>query len=992
MTAVDKFESFVKDEEILALANSLSQDDHKPIRNVFARSYWYERFLDWAMRDEQFKVDLFRLVDVLPTLRADTQVANHVREYLLRPQRVLPAAMTAGLRMASARATQGLAAKAIRKNVEQMAKRFIAGTHATDSIPALERLRAKGVGFTADLLGEACLSEHEASIYAERYADTIDQLAAISACWPRRKILDTDHLGEIPKTNVSIKLSAMYSQINAADFQGTVAAIVNRLLPIVQKARISQVFINFDVESWHLHALTYAVFEQIATHPELRSYRHLGIVVQAYLRSSSHDIERLARLAKRRGCPFVVRLVKGAYWDYETVRAKQQNWPCPVFTDKGATDANYEACTIQLLGHHALLHPAWASHNLRSICHAIVAARHYNVPTNGYEIQMLYGMGETVRAALVGQRYRVRVYAPIGELIPGMAYLVRRLLENTSNEGFLRQTRHKTHSWKQLLARPIPTSSGKVNHVFSWGDLSSNFSNCPSTDFAIDAQRKAFADALEQAPSSFPVQVPVCIGDREEYTRETLQRYCPSTTDIQVANVCLARVEDVQQAVEIASGGVAAWQAQSTFERASTLERLAEILFSRRSELAALMVWEVGKPWSEADADVAEAIDFCRYYARTALAELKPRMLGGLPGEENRLFYQGRGVCAVIAPWNFPLAILCGMSVAALVAGNTVLLKPAEQSSAVGYALYRAMRQAGVPQQTVQFLPGRGETIGPHLVADPRVTTIAFTGGYEAGTSILTQAARHSSHGLKRVICELGGKNAILVDDDADLDEAVLGVAHSSFAFAGQKCSACSRVFVLRDIAKTFQERLIHATASLRHGPAQHPGTTIGPVVDHTAMLRLQRVINAPGDGATCWYIGETPPDGYFVPPAIYQIENRRHPLLQTELFGPILAVHVVDDFRTALAVANETDYALTAAVYSRRPSHLEQAKEVLAVGNLYLNRGSTGALVNRQPFGGFGLSGFGTKAGGPGYLRHFTNPRVVTENTMRRGFAPELL
>jgi RHH-type proline utilization regulon transcriptional repressor/proline dehydrogenase/delta 1-pyrroline-5-carboxylate dehydrogenase len=390
---------------------------------------------------------------------------------------------------------------------------------------------------------------------------------------------------------------------------------------------------------------------------------------------------------------------------------------------------------------------------------------------------------------------------------------------------------------------------------------------------------------------------------------------------------------------------------------------------------------------------VAEAIDFCRYYARQALVELVPQRQGNMLGEDNLLWYEGRGPSVVLAPWNFPLAILCGMTVASLVAGNTVIMKPAEQASAVAYALFERLLAVGFPPEVVQFLPGLGEDVGAYLVDHPAIAQVAFTGSKQVGLTIVERAAKTQpgQAQVKRVVCEMGGKNAIVVDDNADLDEAVAGVMHSAFGYAGQKCSACSRVIVVGTAYDPFVRRLVDACRSLTLAPAHHPSCRLGPVIDEAAYDRLQQVIASPAEGATPLYIGAGRAGGYYVPPALFRVEDPAHPFMQEELFGPILAVMQVPSFQAALTVAMSTEFALTGAVYSRLPSHLEEARQRFRVGNLYLNRGCTGAMVQRHPFGGFGMSGIGTKAGGPGYLLHFADPRVVSENTMRRGFTPAL-
>jgi RHH-type proline utilization regulon transcriptional repressor/proline dehydrogenase/delta 1-pyrroline-5-carboxylate dehydrogenase len=460
-----------------------------------------------------------------------------------------------------------------------------------------------------------------------------------------------------------------------------------------------------------------------------------------------------------------------------------------------------------------------------------------------------------------------------------------------------------------------------------------------------------------------------------------------------VARVALATGSDAEEAIQIAASAWPAWRDRPVPERSVLLERLAARLEAHRFELAAMQCFEVGKPWREADADVAEAVDFCRFYARQAITELGPRPLDDLAGEDNVMWYEGRGPAVIIAPWNFPLAILTGMATAAAVAGNTIILKPAGQSSAIGYGLYQHMIAAGFDPQVVQFVPGAGREIGSLLVEHPQVAQIAFTGSKEVGLSIIERAARvpPGQPQVKRVVCEMGGKNAIIVDDDADLDEAVTGIVKSAFGFAGQKCSACSRVIVVRTAYEPFVARFLEACRSIHIAPGHDPACQLNPVIDRAACDKLRSVIAHPDAGATPLFVGKVLDGGYYVPPAVFRVDDVNHRFMQEEFFGPIVTLMHADSFERAIELANQCEFKLTGAVFSRSPQHLEMARRSFRVGNLYLNRGSTGAMVYRHPFGGFGMSGIGTKAGGPGYLLHFADPRSVSENTMRRGMTPEL-
>ncbi|MFQ5699356.1 MAG: aldehyde dehydrogenase family protein, partial [Myxococcota bacterium] len=413
-----------------------------------------------------------------------------------------------------------------------------------------------------------------------------------------------------------------------------------------------------------------------------------------------------------------------------------------------------------------------------------------------------------------------------------------------------------------------------------------------------------------------------------------------------------------------------------------------------RDGIAALEVFEVAKPWREADADVGEAIDFLEYYGRRMLELAAPRRMDRAPGESNTLEYRPRGVAAVVAPWNFPLAILCGMSAAALVTGNSVVLKPAEQAPLCAWRWVEALRAAGAPPDLVQFLPGRGEVAGAALVSHPGVQLVAFTGSLATGLHIVEQAARarKGRSAIVRVIAELGGKNAIVIDSDADLDEAVAGVVRSAFGFAGQKCSACSRAIVVDSVHDVFVRRLVEATRALQLGPPADPRTDVPPLVDAEQQRSVRQWRETAASEGTLVYRGEDPGGGYYVAPAIVAGIEPVHRVAQEEIFGPVLSVMRASDFEHALQLANSTRFALTGAVYSRSPAHLERARRAFEVGNLYLNRPCTGALVERQPFGGFALSGMGSKAGGPDSLLQFLDARTVTENTLRRGFTRELL
>jgi len=976
----------------------LGRDLHGRLKDrspsLFQAAYWQGLLLDRAMGDTSLKTDLFRLVDALPALRTSDDIARHAREYLLPGNRRLPTGLGLALRATGNPLAASIASFIIRRNVHAMAERFIIGRDARDAVSALHRLWDQGCGFTVDLLGEAAVNDQESEAYVDRYADLISFLPPETARWKPCALLDQAPAGPIPRANISLKLSALDHLLDPVDPEGGVQRLLTHIRPLLVRAKELGAFINFDLEQWSLHEITYRLFETVATDPEFASWPHLGIVLQAYLQNADAHLDRLLTLATRRGCPLTVRLVKGAYWDYEVVQSGLNGLPCPVFHTKSQTDASYERLIRRLLEHHDQIHPAFGTHNLRSLSVALAGAEKLHLPPGSFELQMLYGMAEPERALLQKLGHRVRLYAPVGDLFTGMAYLVRRLLENTANSSFLRLSRHEHADIGILLAKPESIPATGPAPGASHEDLASPLTNCPLSDFTDTRIREAFAQAVAEAEPHMPWPVPVVVSGRPRSSGDALHHVSPNLNTRIAATTTSATVGDVEQAIGFAHQAWPAWRDLPLKERAEILNKLGARLEADRLRLAAMEVHEQAKPWREADADIAEAVDFCRYYARQALEELRPRTLGNLPGETNALSYEGRGVCAVIAPWNFPLAILCGMATAALVAGNAVLLKPAEQSTAVAYAFYQHALAAGVPAGILAFLPGPGEIIGDALVRHRDVVQIAFTGSREVGLSILRAAAEvvPGQTTIKRVVCEMGGKNAIIVDDDADLDEAVTGVLKSAFGYAGQKCSACSRLIVVGGIYHNFIERLWRAAAAMEYpSSAAQPGCLLPPVIDEASHTRLWKTIHNPGNGVRRIYRGEAGHDGWFVPATIFEVDDPLHPLMQRELFGPVLTVFAARDFSHALDVANTSDYALTGAVYSRSPSHLDRAVREFRVGNLYLNRPCTGAMVQRQPFGGFKMSGAGTKAGGPGYLLNFAEMRVSTENTMRRGFTPEI-
>jgi RHH-type proline utilization regulon transcriptional repressor/proline dehydrogenase/delta 1-pyrroline-5-carboxylate dehydrogenase len=513
------------------------------------------------------------------------------------------------------------------------------------------------------------------------------------------------------------------------------------------------------------------------------------------------------------------------------------------------------------------------------------------------------------------------------------------------------------------------------------------FRNEPVLELRRAPARESLVEAMRVLDSKLPLHVPVLVGG-DVVTREDFKSTDPGGPERVVATAGRATEADAAAAVEAAQRGFAEWSRRPAAERAQVLRAAAAILREHRLELAALQVRECAKPWLEADGDVCEAIDFLEYYASDAVALEEGRPLVQVPGERNTMRYAPRGVAAVISPWNFPLAIPCGMTAAALAAGNAAVLKPAEQAPASAGRLVDALHAAGVPRDALSLLPGYGE-VGAALVRDPRVHVIAFTGSSAVGLDILRASAEtpEAQHHVKRVVSEMGGKNCVIVDGDADLDEVVPEVVYSAFGYAGQKCSAAARVLVHEAAADTLIERLAGAVRVLDVGQAERFATEVPPVIEREAQERVLRYASMTSPVAQAESV---PSEGWFCPPTLAADLPDDSPVLSDEIFGPLLAVTRVRDVDEACDIVESLPFALTGGLFSRTPATIERVAARLPVGNLYVNRGITGAMVGRQPFGGNRRSGIGSKAGGPDYLLQFVEPRVITENTMRHGIPVE--
>jgi len=968
---------------ILRIGEQLAQLSAGLSPSIFDGRWWSHSAINLAMKDASFKTKLFHFIDVLPVIHDDERVVSLAEEYFGRESSELFGLQWGLKALTSTSMGARLTGKSIRKQIEQMAKTFIAGASIEDALPALSQLWKDGRAWSVDLLGEATTSEQEADRYRDQCLNALIELGHATKTWSSNRLLERDHLGPIPRVQLSLKISALSSRLDPIDPDGSYESVAARLRPLVDLAQSLPAGLIFDMEQAETKDLILHIFKQLFADPAYRSYPYAGLALQAYHRETEQNVQDLVAWVHTRHAPITIRLVKGAYWDSDTVRYRQAGWPAPLFEHKAETDIQYERLIPLLLEHSDLIRPAFGTHNLRTLAAIEAQAESRGLAPESREYQMIYGMAEPFQQAMVKLGRRVRLYTPVGQLLPGMAYLVRRLLENTSNESFLQKEYVESQPLARLLAAPTaPTQFQRATTT----DRQS-FDNEPHSDFSQAEVRKAMRAGIGSVQSQLGRQwhggAP---GIR--LTGPWLESRNPCRPTETVAQVQSAAVADLDHIIEQSLKQWDHWRRNAPGARSEILRKAATEIRRRRYELAAWEIFEVGKPWREADADVAEAIDFLRYYADEMDRLAGPVRLGNRPGELNQRTYEPRGVTVVIAPWNFPLAIPSGMVSAALVTGNPVLFKPSERSPGLGTLLADILIEAGVPAGCLTCLPG-GPEVGQALVAHPRVVTIAFTGSKTVGLRILADASRvgPGQPMVKRVIAEMGGKNAMIIDETADLDEAIAGVVTSFAGYAGQKCSACSRVIVHRTIYDSFVSRLREAVLSLEIGDPSRPSTRVGPVIDARAQASIQRYISLGLEEGRLLVQRSVDQNGYFVGPTVFIDIQPHHRLAQEEIFGPVLAVMKADSIGDAIRLANGTEYALTGGVYARSPANLAMAREQFDVGNLYLNRPITGALVARQPFGGHRFSGVGAKAGGEDYLAQFMINRVISENTLRRGF-----
>ncbi|MCK8044352.1 bifunctional proline dehydrogenase/L-glutamate gamma-semialdehyde dehydrogenase PutA [Shewanella sp. 1CM18E] len=868
-----------------------------------------------------------------------------------------------------------------------MGKQFVLGRTVKEALKNSVDKRKMGYTHSYDMLGEAALTKKDAQKYFEEYSNAIAALGSQN--------YDTSNA---PRPTISIKLSALHPRYEVANEDRTLTELYDSLTRLVQQARSLNVGVSIDAEEMDRLELSLKLFQKLYNSDAAKGWGLLGIVVQAYSKRALPVLCWLTRLSKDQGDEIPVRLVKGAYWDSE-LKWSQENGEAgyPLYTRKAGTDVSYLACARYLLSDatKGAIYPQFASHNAQTIASITDIAG-----DRDYEFQRLHGMGEELYDTLLAESgvKKVRIYAPVGAHKDLLPYLVRRLLENGANTSFVHKLVDLNTPIESLVVHPLRTlkdykTLANTKIVLPEDIFGPERKNSKGINMNILSESTPFFAELDKYKDVTWNAGPLVNG--VTLSGETKEVVSPFDTDRFVGNITFADEQAVELAFASAQAAFPAWCNTPVEVRANALFKLADLLEEHREELIALCTREAGKSIQDGIDEVREAVDFCRYYAVNAKKMMeKPTLLPGPTGERNQLYLEGRGIFICISPWNFPLAIFLGQVTAALAVGNTVIAKPAEQTSIVGYRATQLAHEAGIPKEALQFLPGTGATVGAAITSDERIAGVCFTGSTATAKQINRTLAMREGP-IIPIIAETGGQNAMVVDSTSQPEQVVNDVVSSSFTSAGQRCSALRVLFLQEDIADRVLDLMKGAMDELTIGDPHFIKTDVGPVIDATAAANLNAHIEHIKQVGKLIKQVELPPgteNGHYVAPTAVEIDSIR--VLEKEHFGPIL--HVIryksSELERVIEEINSTNFGLTLGIHSRNEAYALKLAAKIRAGNVYINRNQIGAVVGVQPFGGQGLSGTGPKAGGPHYLTRFITEKTHTNNITAIGGNATLL
>ncbi|MGP1629424.1 MAG: trifunctional transcriptional regulator/proline dehydrogenase/L-glutamate gamma-semialdehyde dehydrogenase [Giesbergeria sp.] len=876
--------------------------------------------------------------------------------------------LTSMLARLTAKGGEPLIRKSVDMAMRMMGEQFVTGETIAQALSNARARETVGFRFSYDMLGEAALTQHDAERYLASYEAAIHAIGRASGT-----------RGIYTGPGISIKLSALHPRYVRAQSERVHAELYPTLLSLATLARQYDIGLNIDAEETERLEISLELLERLCHEEALAGWNGLGFVIQAYQKRCPAVVDEVIEMARHTGRRLMIRLVKGAYWDSEIKRAQVDGLSdFPVYTRKAHTDVSYIACARKLLAAPDAVYPQFATHNAHTLAAIHEMANPATYQPDQYEFQCLHGMGEPLYEQVVrpvsegGLGRPCRVYAPVGTHETLLAYLVRRLLENGANTSFVNRIADETIALDELVRDPVETVDAaaavegaaalphqRIAHPMAlYGEARRNSAGL---DLASETVLADLDQALQASRGQQWLAGPLLACDVAQGTHQPVRN--PADSSDTVGQVQEAEPRDVEHALSLAHVDGQAWRTTPAAERAQALLRAADLLQADMPTLIALLVREAGKSASNAISEVREAIDFLRYYATQASSALATPQV------------QALGTVVCISPWNFPLAIFAGQVCAALAAGNCVIAKPAEQTPLIAAQAVRLLWQAGVPRAALQLLPGRGETVGATLVADPRVMGVVFTGSTQVARAIQqTLAGRLDAAGRPvTLIAETGGQNAMVVDSSALAEQAVVDILASAFDSAGQRCSALRVLCIQEDAAPHLLPMLRGAMGELRLGNPAVLATDVGPVIDTEAQAGIVAHIDAMrARGCTVFQSHDTAHagQGTFVSPTLIELQSISQ--LEREVFGPVL--HVVRFARNALPRLlediNATGYGLTLGVHTRIDETIAQILARAHAGNAYVNRNMVGAVVGVQPFGGEGLSGTGPKAGGPLYLR----------------------
>lgn len=853
-----------------------------------------------------------------------------------------------------------------------LGRQFVLGRTIEEALDRAKTETSAGSRYSFDMLGEGAVTRSDADIYFDAYAAAIHKIGNAGR-----------GLGTVEGPGVSVKLSALHPRYEFSQRDRVLTELVPKVVQLARLAKDYEMGFCIDAEEADRLDISLDVIEAVSGDPSLSDWGGLGLALQAYQKRAPHVIEWLAYVAKKHNRRFMVRLVKGAYWDTEIKRTQEEGFnDYPVFTRKASTDVSYLACAKKILSHPDAFYPQFATHN----AHTIAAVQEIAGVDQAFEFQRLHGMGEPLYSQVVAKGAACRVYAPVGSHEDLLAYLVRRLLENGANTSFVNRIVDKDAPIADITADPseIVRSFRSVRHpkiplpknLYGAARL-----NSAGIDLSSPGTQETFACAvaLKQGPWTAGVDAgqgatPI----KEPRNRKSIVGHVFSTTPGQL-----------DKALTDAKDAAPGWNATPASERATSLDKAADLLEEHRDELISLCVREAGKSLADSIPELREAVDFLRYYAKQARDEFSaPEIMSGPTGEMNSVGLYGRGVFACISPWNFPLAIFLGQVSAALAAGNAVIAKPAEQTPLIAARAVELLHQAGIPNNVLQLIVGDGPRVGAPLIEDQRINGVAFTGSTETA-HLINQALAARAGQIVPLIAETGGQNVMIVDSSALPEQVIKDAVFSAFRSAGQRCSALRVMFVQDDIAERVTEMLAGAMAELVVDDPLRITTDIGPVIDEEAQQMLSSHCDYLEKTATLIFkstLNEGLAGGTYVAPAAFEIANLG--VLKGEVFGPI--IHLIryksGDLDKVLADIKQTGFGLTMGIHSRIEATCRYIQSNSQIGNTYVNRNMIGAVVGVQPFGGEGMSGTGPKAGGPRYLHRFAVERTLSVNTTAAG------